>query len=87
MFISLLNQGGAVRTQQDGAPVGGFTPTTRWHPDELILDRHLITLPADLAPGVYELHAGMYQPATAAQPAGDAAVPDQRIPLGSITVR
>ncbi|MFZ1553404.1 MAG: hypothetical protein WAV53_18580, partial [Anaerolineae bacterium] len=87
VFVHLLDASGAVRAQQDGAPVGGFSPTTRWHPNELILDRHLITLPADLPPGVYELRAGMYQPQPLRNLPVTPPVPDQRIPLGSITVR
>ena len=86
VFVHLLDASGAVRAQQDGAPVGGFSPTTRWRPNELILDPHLITLPADLAPGVYELRAGMYQLEPLRNLPVTPPVPDQRIPLGSITV-
>lgn len=91
VFVHLLDAGGAVRAQHDGEPVGGFTPTTRWQPNELILDRHLITLPADLPPGLYELRAGMYQ----LQPLRNLAVTpgrglltqDQDVLLGQLTVR
>lgn len=48
--------------QHDGNPGGGFTPTTRWLPGELVPDVHYLALPRDLAPGRYRLWAGMYEP-------------------------
>jgi hypothetical protein len=91
VFVHLLDASGAVRAQHDGEPVGGFTPTTRWRPNELILDRHLMTLPADLPPGAYELRAGMYQlhplrnlPVT---PGRGLLPEDQDVSLGRLTVR
>jgi hypothetical protein len=47
--------------QHDGDPGGGFTPTTRWLPGELVPDTHHVTLPAELAAGRYLLWAGMYE--------------------------
>jgi hypothetical protein len=47
--------------QHDGDPNGGFTPTTRWLPGELVPDTHHLSLPADLEPGHYYLWAGMYE--------------------------
>jgi hypothetical protein len=47
--------------QHDGDPGGGFTPTTRWLPGELVPDTHPLRLPADLEPGRYRLWAGMYE--------------------------
>jgi hypothetical protein len=47
--------------QHDGDPGGGFTPTTRWLPGELVADTHALALPGDLAPGRYFLWAGMYE--------------------------
>ena len=47
--------------QHDGDPGGGFTPTTRWLPGELVADTHPLALPGDLAPGRYLLWAGMYE--------------------------
>jgi hypothetical protein len=46
--------------QHDGDPGGGYTPTTRWLPGELVPDRHYLNLPADLAPGRYRLWVAMY---------------------------
>jgi len=47
--------------QHDGDPNGGFTPTTRWLPGELVPDTHRLGLPAGLEPGRYLLWAGMYE--------------------------
>jgi hypothetical protein len=47
--------------QHDGDPGGGFSPTTRWLPGELVPDTHHLALPVDLAPGRYLLWAGMYE--------------------------
>jgi hypothetical protein len=47
--------------QHDGDPSGGFSPTTRWLPGEMIPDTHHLVLPTDLEPGRYLLWAGMYE--------------------------
>ncbi len=47
--------------QHDGDPGGGFSPTTRWLPGEVVPDTHHLALPEDLAPGRYRLWAGMYE--------------------------
>ena len=47
--------------QHDGDPGGGFSPTTRWLPGEIVPDAHYLVLPEDLSPGRYLLWAGMYE--------------------------
>jgi hypothetical protein len=47
---------------KDGLPGGGTLPTLRWQEGWRVLDEYQIPLPADLAPGVYTLAAGLYQP-------------------------
>lgn len=64
VFVHLVDDAGNLRAQHDGDPVYGFTPTTRWLPGEVIIDRHDIVLPGDLSPGRYSLLAGMYEFAT-----------------------
>jgi len=46
--------------QHDGQPGGFYAPTTAWQPGEIIEDRHSIQIPADLLPGPYYLHVGVY---------------------------
>jgi hypothetical protein len=75
--------------QHDGDPGGGFSPTTRWLPGELVPDTHHLPLPADLAPGRYRLWAGMYE----YEPlrnltvlSADVPTADNRVLLGEIEV-
>ncbi|HEY3083335.1 MAG TPA: hypothetical protein VGM69_25875 [Chloroflexota bacterium] len=42
-----------------GPPGGGFRPTTRWRTDELLVARHELQLPPDLAAGRYRLWVEM----------------------------
>jgi hypothetical protein len=76
--------------QHDGDPGGGFTPTTRWLPGELVPDTHRLILPVDLPPGRYVLWAGLYEFETLrnlavageGRPAGG-----ERVYLGEIEVK
>jgi 4-amino-4-deoxy-L-arabinose transferase-like glycosyltransferase len=46
--------------QHDGVPGGGTLPTDRWHPGEVIRDRHPLVLPAH-ACGSFRLQVGWYE--------------------------
>ncbi len=69
-FVHLLDprrpqaDGSLTRVAQSDQEVGeGRFPTTLWHTwtnPGIVLDDHTLTLPADLAPGTYELWAGAY---------------------------
>jgi hypothetical protein len=75
--------------QDDGDPNGGFTPTTRWLPGELVPDTHHLRLPADLEVGRYRLWAGMYEHETVRNLAivsSETPVADGRVLLGDIEV-
>jgi hypothetical protein len=75
--------------QHDGDPNGGFTPTTRWLPGEMVPDTHHLSLPADLEPGLYRLWAGMYEHETIQNLAivsSEAPAADGRVLLGEIEV-
>ena len=50
-----------VFAQHDGTPVGGFTPTKRWFPGEIVVDEHVLHLPESLPPGRYQIGVGMYR--------------------------
>jgi hypothetical protein len=76
-------------SQHDGDPGGGFTPTTRWLPGELVPDAHPLTLPTELAPGRYLLWAGMYEHGTVRNltvRSSEAPTADNRVLLGEIEV-
>ncbi len=62
VFTHLLDSAGTIVAQHDGWPVGNQWPPTCWGVNEAIVDRHMITLPEDLAPGVYRLVTGLYDP-------------------------
>ena len=47
---------------QDGPPVGGSYRTIYWAQGEIILDRHVITVPADAPPAAYQVEVGLYTP-------------------------
>ena len=75
--------------QHDGDPGGGFTPTSRWFPGELVPDAHSLVLPENLAAGRYRLWAGLYEFATLRNlDVVSAGVPvvDNRVLLGEIEV-
>jgi len=84
VFVHLLDGGGAVVAQNDGDPVGGFTPTTRWRSGELIADRHRLVLPPGFSAGSYALKAGMYQLQPLRDLRVEPATPDGRINLGQV---
>lgn len=46
--------------QHDGQPGAFYAPMMAWEPGEMVEDRHSIQLPADLPPGPYYLHVGVY---------------------------
>ena len=53
-----------VIAQNDSQPAWGRSPTSQWIPGESILDTHIITLPAALRAGSYELIVGLYDAET-----------------------
>jgi hypothetical protein len=85
-FVHLLGPDGAILSQHDGDPGGGFTPASRWQPGEIILDRHTLSLPADLAPGSYPLRAGLYQFDPVRNLTVDPPTSDNRVDIGVLEV-
>ncbi|HUX86774.1 MAG TPA: hypothetical protein VMW65_07205, partial [Chloroflexota bacterium] len=89
VFVHLLNNHGQVLAQADSPPQAGDYPTSLWDPSETIVDRHVLTVPTDLPPGVYRLEIGLYQPETGKRlPILDAAghAPGNRILLSGVQV-
>ncbi len=74
--------------QHDGAPVHGFTPTTRWQPGQVLDDVHPLSLAANLAPGTYQLAVGMYDAETVQNlpVEAEAELAGERVVLGKVTV-
>ena len=59
-FVHLVGDGKPFIAGVDGEPCAGWYPTNRWHPGEVVEYQLALSLPPDLAPGVYELAVGMY---------------------------
>jgi hypothetical protein len=73
--------------QQDGEPQAGFAPTTDWVPDDEVHDLRGLRLPADLAPGRYQLILGLYGPDGTRLPVvADATIDETRLLLGVVEV-
>ena len=60
VFVQLLDGEGRLVTGSDAIPAAWRRPTTGWIAGEYITDRHELLLPADLAPGAYQLLVGIY---------------------------
>lgn len=66
VFVHLVGQTYNPATQgpvwggHDSQPLEGGYPTTQWFVNEIVVDRHILTLDAQAPAGDYELEAGMY---------------------------
>ena len=60
VFTQLLNPAGVLVAQQDNLPVEGLAPTNTWQPNTVIRDPYRLAIPADAAPGSYQLLIGLY---------------------------
>lgn len=67
VFIQLLTASGNFAAGFDAQPFNGMFPTSRWVPNEVIMDTVNLPIPADLPPGAYRLIAGMYRLDTGAR--------------------
>lgn len=60
-FVHLTTTDGTVVAQKDNLHPANL-PTTRWDLDAYVADEHAFPIPRALAPGEYELRAGVYDP-------------------------
>jgi hypothetical protein len=81
-FVHLVDGEGSIVAQHDGIPGEGEQPTFGWLPGEYVIDKHWLTLPANLAEGVYFLGVGLYDPRTA-QRLGDRLILNTPIPVSA----
>lgn len=73
--------------QHDSTPANGFAPTSGWAANITVDDHHGLQLPADLAPGTYQLLVGLTDPqGTRLMVDGANAVGQDRVSIGTITV-
>ena len=64
VFVHLLDAAGNVLAQGAAPPRAGRYSTHWWDPGEVVADRHVIPLPADLPPGDFRARIGLYNPNT-----------------------
>lgn len=90
VFVHLLDAGGRLVAQHDGAPGGGQRPTWSWRDGEVVTDVHTVSIGGSLPPGTYALSTGMYDVTTGERLdvvlESGVLVPDRRVPLADITV-
>ena len=60
VFVHVVGPEGATWTQSDGWPAQGSAPTSSWAADQVIVDVHAMTLPAEAPPGRYTIYVGLY---------------------------
>lgn len=90
-FVQLIGESGQRIAGTDQLPAEGRFPTSLWRPGDTSLSDFTLNLPPDLAPGSYELWAGLYDPASPTLDrlpitASDRPTQDNRVLLGTIVV-
>ena len=70
-FVHLVNANGDKIAQSDHQPGGAYYPTSLWKSGETLVDRHTLTLPADLGPAPYTIIVGLYDRAAGMQHLGE----------------
>ncbi|MCD6285299.1 MAG: hypothetical protein J7M39_05230, partial [Anaerolineae bacterium] len=60
VFVHLVDPDNGILAQSDAWPDGGAAPTTTWSEGEVIVDRHVLRVPAAMPAGDYRLYVGMY---------------------------
>ncbi len=63
-YLRLVNGVYDVWGQQDGGPVQGMMPTSRWDEGMVIVDERRLQVLPGTPPGIYQIAVGMYDPAT-----------------------
>lgn len=88
VFVHLRRPGGGNVAQADHRPLGNLYPTSLWPAGEIIRESSELSLPEDLAPGVYELWTGLYRLETGERlPVENDASGENAVNLGKLKVR
>ena len=67
VFVHLRDAQNHVVAQHDAEPAGGEAPTNGWQAGEIIVDEHLVNVPAETPPGEYGLYVGLYDSVSGAR--------------------
>jgi uncharacterized membrane protein len=60
-FVHLRSSDGTTIAQRDSQPLEGRYPTSRWQPNEIVIDPVRLLIPAGLPAGSYTIFAGLYR--------------------------
>ena len=90
-FVHLIDADGTYVAGFDQPPAEGRFPTSLWRPGDTSLSDFTINVPPDLAPGSYELWAGLYDGASPTLDrlpitASDLATKDNRVLLDTVVI-
>lgn len=64
LFIGVYAEDGTLVASTEEIPLGNALGTSRWTPGEILRDPIRVSLPAHLAPGLYNLRLTLYNPLT-----------------------
>jgi hypothetical protein len=90
VFVHLVDPDNGILAQSDAWPDGGAAPTSTWSEGEVIVDRHVLSLPAAVPAGDYELYVGMYDAKRGTRQAlfgADTRLAEDRARLGLIEIQ
>ena len=91
-FLHLLDSEGRFVAGHDSAPANGRFPTRYWQEGDRIVGELGLEVPDDLAPGDYEVWAGLYAAESQGQErlpvtrAGDRTVQNDMVNIGIVSV-
>ena len=83
VFTHIVRNG--LIAQHDFAPECGVNPTSRWEPQQIIKDTHIISIPPNTTPGSSIINIGMYE-LTSLDRMEIKGFPDNTITLTEITI-
>jgi hypothetical protein len=82
VFVHVLDRDGRRVAGHDGPPANGQAPSTEWGA-EPVVDRHGLVIPESIAPGEYQVVAGLYDAAGRVRQAGG----ESLISLGRLRIQ
>lgn len=87
VFVHVFGPDGVPIAQHDGVPGDGERPMEGWLPGEVVVDRHVVAVPAGVDVGELAVGIGLYDPVTRRRWAAAAAggrVDDDRLRLEAV---
>ncbi len=85
LSMRLSNEHGDIFAQSDWPPLAAFGGTTAWPPDQPVIDRRSLWIPADTPPGSYALQLVVYEPSSGRPFGQPALISDIQVAPASLT--